>query len=145
MSGWLGNIKVKGDLLQKAGFAMSPLLRELGLRPSEPGFYQAILAAVEDGRLGQQEVTNGFVLELKEQVEVQSSGGYRRAGSDSTIPSEKLSVKEFCHVIGTLAQPDSFQELNDVTRQFERKVWRKLELEALQESVRASPEQELVM
>jgi hypothetical protein len=122
---------------------MSPLLRELGLRPGEPGFYQEILAAVEDGRLGQQEVTKGFVLELKEQVEVvQSRGGDRPAGSTTTVTSEKLTIKEFCHVIGIIAQPEKFKELNDVTKQFARKVWRKQELEALEESVRASPEQE---
>ena len=131
--------------MQKVVFAMSRLLRELGLRPGEPGLYQGILAAVKDGRLGQQEVTNGFVLALREQVEVPSRGGDRPAGSTSTVTTEKLAIKEFCHLIGILAQPDKFKELSDVTKQFARKVWRKQELEALEESVQASPEQELAI
>jgi hypothetical protein len=32
---------------------MSPLLRDLGLRPKEPELYQGILPVVKDGRLGQ--------------------------------------------------------------------------------------------
>jgi hypothetical protein len=125
---------------------MSYRLRELGLRPGEPGLYEGILAAVEDGRLGQQEVTKGFVLELKEQVEVmQGRFGFRQPGTNSTVPSEKLSIKEFCHVIGRLAEPEKFKDLTDVSKKFARKIWRKEELEALEESVRANPEQELAI
>jgi hypothetical protein len=122
---------------------MSHLLTGLGLRPGEPGFYEAILAAVEDGRLGQQEVTKGFVLALKEQVEVQSRGGNRLAGSNSTVSSKKLSIKEFCHVILILAQPEIFPRITDVTKELVKKIWRKQDLEALEESVQANPEQEL--
>ena len=124
---------------------MGSVLRDLGLRPGERGLYEEILAAVEDGRLGQQEVTKGFVLALREQVEVQSRRGDRPVESNSTGPSEKLSIKQFCHVIGILAKPESFQQLDDVTIPFVRKVWRKQELEALEESVRTSPEQKLAM
>ena len=124
---------------------MSSVLRDLGLRPGEPGLYEEILAAVEDGRLGQEDVTDGFVLALREQVEVQCRGGDRQADSHSTVSSDKLSIKEFCHVIGILAQPETFKNLDDVTKQFTRKVWLKQELKKLEESVRTSPEQKLAM
>ena len=52
-----------------AEVCMNCRLRDFGLRPGEPGLYQAILAVVEDGRLGQEGVTKGFVLELREPEE----------------------------------------------------------------------------
>ena len=104
-----------------------------GLRPGEEDPYGKVLAALEDQRLGPGAVTNKFVLAMSILVEVKGPGGH------ASLSPQKLSVKQFCHLIVKIGDPVKFLEDSDVSRKLMRMLWRKQELEALEERVMADP------
>ena len=105
----------------------------LGLRPDEEDPYGKVLAAVADQRLGPGAVTNKFVLAMSSRVEVKCPGGH------GSLSPQKLSIKKFCHLIVKIGDPVEFQQDSDVSPKLMRLLWRKQELEALEERVRSDP------
>lgn len=105
----------------------------LGLRPEEEDPYGKVLAAVADQRLGPGAVTNKFVLAMSSLVELKGPGGH------GSLSPHKLSIKKFCHLIVKIGDPVKFLQYSDVSTKLMRMLWRKQELEALEERVRADP------
>ena len=106
-----------------------PALQGLGLQPGEPLLYARLLAAVDEGRLLPCHLTNQLIVEMKELVLVQDSC------RSKAVVIEKITVKQFCHVLAMVANKVKYQGEGDVEKKVRLALWRVEKLKKLGEAV----------
>ena len=110
---------------------MNPtLLASLGVRLDQEDLHSELLAVVKERKLGREVVTNQFILEIRDQLEVRGPGGIiRKAG--------RIPRRQACHILAFLADQTRFPNEDLINPKVMLQLWRPRDLDKLQTMVEA--------
>ena len=106
-----------------------PVLTGLGLEPGKPELYQNLLLKLQEDTWGPELVTCKFVLELRDQVELQDS---LRTG----VPGQKITTRQFAHVLAMMGDPNKYPTEEMIKKDLKKKLWSVRDLETLSKKVK---------
>ena len=114
------------------------LLSSFGLQDSDlENLYESLISRIQGGQLEDRIVSNALLLELSDQVE-------KQGGSRAGVPPDKLSVRQFCHVLAFLADRERFPQLESVSVSLKKVLYNPRDLASLRSKVESGellPEQ----
>ena len=103
----------------------STVLASLGVRLDQEDLHSELLAVVKERKLGREVVTNQFILEIRDQLEVRGPGGIiRKAG--------RITRRQACHILAFLADQTRFPNEDLINPKVMLQLWRPRDLDKLQ-------------
>ena len=106
-----------------------PVLTALGLQPGKPELYETLLLKLQEDTWGPELVTCQFVLELREQVELQDR-------LSAGVPGQKLTTRQFVHVLALIGDPKMYPTEDKITQQIKKKFWTPRDFDTLSKKVK---------
>ena len=106
-----------------------PVLTALGLQPGKPELYETLLLKLQEDTWGPELVTCQFVLELREQVELQDR-------LSAGVPGQKLTTRQFVHVLAMIGNPKLYPTEDTIPQQIKKKLWTPRDFETLSKKVK---------
>ena len=108
----------------------STVLASLGVRLDQEDLHSELLAVVKERKLGREVVTNQFILEIRDQLEVRGPGGIiRKAG--------RITRRQACHILAFSADQTRFPNEDLINPKVMLQLWRPRDLDKLQTMVEA--------
>ena len=106
-----------------------PVLTALGLQPGRPELYKSLLLKLQEDTWGPELVTCQFVLELREQVELQDR-------LSAGVPGQKLTTRQFVHVLALIGDPKVYPTEEKITQQIKKKFWTPRDFNTLSKKIK---------
>ena len=118
--------------------SVSILMSAFGLQDVDlENLYKSLISNIRNQQLEDKIVSNALILELSEQVE-------KQGGSRAGVPPNKLSVRQFCHVLAFLADREKFPQEEKVSISLKKVLYNPRDLASLRSKVESEellPEQ----
>ena len=90
--------------------------------------YISMISSIRENKITDSIVTNALVLELSEQVE-------KQGGSRAGVPPDRLTGRQFSHVLAILGDSERFPLEESVTPNLKKGLWRSRDLARLRKDL----------